>query len=83
MENDTNKFFNNSNDHCTNHKLFGCRDLFRGVVVKKWVMGNHNISKCHAFNKVLVKICIHFYHECWKRRCVVLHNLEYQHNELK
>ena len=27
---------------------------------------------------LIVKSCVEFYHECWKRRCVVLHNLENQ-----
>ena len=78
MVNDMNKFFNNSNDYCTNHQLIGHRDLFRGVTVKEWVMGNHNVSKFHACNKVLVKSCFHFYHECWKIRFVVLHDPEVQ-----
>ena len=54
MANDTNNFFNNINDYCTNQQLIGCRDLFRGIAVKEWVMGNHNISKLYAHNKVLV-----------------------------
>ena len=37
----------------------------------------------HAHNKVLVKSCAQFYHEHWKRRCVVLHNPEVQRNVLQ
>ena len=58
--------------------MIGHRDLLRGVAVKEWAMGNHNISKFHARNKVLVKSCAHFCHECWKRRCTVLHDSEVQ-----
>ena len=46
-------------------------------------MGNHNNINFHAHNKVLVKFCVHFYHECWKRRCVVLYNPEVQNHVLK
>ena len=52
--------------------------LFRGVIVKEWVMGNYNNINFHAYDKALVKISVQFYHECWKRRCLVLHNLEVQ-----
>ena len=83
MVNDVNKYFDNNNYYYTNKQLIGHINLFRVVIVKEWAIGNHNKINCHVHNKVLVKICIHFYHECWKRRCVVLHNLEYQHNELK
>ena len=46
-------------------------------------MGNHNINKLHAPNKVLVKSCVNFYHECWKRKCIVLHDPEVQQKVLK
>ena len=46
-------------------------------------MGNHNNSKFYAHNKVSVKSCVHFYHECWKRRYIVLHDPEVQQKVLK
>ena len=58
-----NKFFNNRNDYFINQQLIGHIDLFRGVIVKELVMGNHNISKFYAHDKVLVKSCVHFYHK--------------------
>ena len=83
MANDVNKFFNNSDDYHTNKKLIGCRDLFRGVTVKEWAIGNHNISKLHVHNKVLVKSCVHLYHEFWKIRRIMLHKLEVQQKVLQ
>ena len=37
---DTNKCFNNDNNAYDNQQLIGCRDLFRGVIVKEWVVSN-------------------------------------------
>ena len=51
--------------------------------MKEWAMINHNISKFHTCKKVLVKSCIHFYHELWKRRCIVFHEPEVQQKVLK
>ena len=83
MVNDVNKFFDNSNDYYTNQQLIWCRDLFRVVIVKEWAMGNHNIGKLYACNKVLVKICIYFYHVFWKVICVEWHDLQVQKKVLK
>ena len=83
MLNDVNKYFNNNDDYYTNQQLIGHRELFRGVVVKEWVIENQNNINFHAYNKVLVKSCVQFYHECWKRRCVVLHDPEVQKKVLK
>ena len=35
------------------------------------------------YNKVIVKMCVKHYHECWKRRCVVLHDLEVQRKKIQ
>ena len=35
MVKDVDKYFDNNNDHCTNHQLIGYRDLFREVIVKE------------------------------------------------
>ena len=51
--------------------------------MKEWAIGNHNNINFHPRNKVLVKSCAHFHHECWKRRCVVLHKPEVQQDVLK
>ena len=70
MLKDINECFNNCNDHHTNQQLIGHRDMFRGVVVKEWVIGKNINIIFHAHNKVLVKSIVQFHHECWKRRCV-------------
>ena len=46
-------------------------------------MGNKGKIKFRQHNKVLVQSCVQYYHECWKRRCVVLHNPEVQKKVLK
>ena len=33
-----------------------------------------NIEHQHH-NKALLAMCVNFYHECWKNRCIVLHEL--------
>ena len=60
MLNDINKYFNNDNDYYTNQQLIGHIDMFRGVVVKEWVVGNDDNINFHACNKVLVKSCVKF-----------------------
>ena len=37
----------------------------------------------HQHNKMLVKRCIQCHHDCWKLRCVVLHDPEVQIKVLK
>ena len=51
--------------------------------MKEQAIGNHDISKFHAYNKVLVKSCTHFHHKCWKRRNAVLHGPKVQQKALK
>ena len=58
MLKDIDKYFNNNDDYYINQQLIGCRDLFRGVIVKEWVMGNYNYINFHACNKALVKSCV-------------------------
>ena len=44
MVNDAKKCFNNNNDYYKNKQFIGHRYLFRGFLVKDWLMGNNNIS---------------------------------------
>ena len=83
MLNDISKYSNNGDDYYTNQQLIGHKDIFRGVVVKEWVMGNDNNINFHTCNKVLVKSSVTFYHDYWKRRCVVLHEPQFQIKALK
>lgn len=59
------------------------KDLFRGFAVKKLAMENQNRINFHSHDKVLLKSCVEFYHECCKRRCIVLCNLEAQNKVLQ
>ena len=54
MLKDTNKYFDKEDDYYTNQRLIGCKNVFRGVIVKDWVMCNNNRVKFHPHNKVLI-----------------------------
>ena len=34
-------------------------------------------------NKQIIKICVKYYHDCWKRRCVALHDPPVQRKVLQ
>ena len=51
MLKDINKCFNNDDNCYKNQQLNGCRDLFRGVIVKEWVIGNYNTINFYTYNK--------------------------------
>ena len=51
--------------------------------MKEWEMLNQKWINFYSHNKVIVKICIERYHECWKRRCPTLRNPEVQDKVLK
>ena len=57
--------------------------MFRGVIVKCWVMENINSVNFHPHNKVLIAHFVKYYYECWKIRCVVLHSLDVKKKLLK
>ena len=46
-------------------------------------MGNQERINFHQHNKVLVQSCVQCYHQCQKRRYVVLHDLEVKIKVLK
>ena len=83
MLNNVKKHCNKTNNCHANQQLIGHNYVFTGVKEKEWVMGNKGRIDFHQQNKVLVQICIQCYHECWKRRCVVLHDLEVRITLLK
>ena len=65
---DINKYFNNDDNACTNKQLIGCKDLFRVVILKEWVVSNQKRIYFKSHDREIVKTCIKYYHECWKRR---------------
>ena len=69
-----NKYFNNDNNACTNKQVIGYEELFRGVILKEKVMLNQKKVDFRPCNKVVVKMCLKYYHESWKRRCVFLYD---------
>ena len=80
---DVSDYFNYGNNTCTNTQFIGQKYLFRGVIVKECVVSDQNRIALKSDNKVIVKSCVEHYHECQKRRCTVLHELEVQNKVLK
>ena len=77
------KCFNDDENYHTNQQMIGHKDMFRGVVVKEWIVGNECGVNFHNYNEILTKCCGQFHVECWKRRCVRLHSPEVQMKVLK
>ena len=73
MMKDLKRYFDAEGQLCTNQHKIGMKNLFRRMIVKEWVDNNQNDIYCLEHNKEIVKSCVHFYHECWKTRCVELH----------
>ena len=73
----------NSSNPFTNQQFIGCKDLCRGLIVKEWVLSNQKRIDFKSHNKVIVKMSIEYFHECWKRRCSVLHEIEVQRKVFK
>ena len=54
------------------------RNLFRGIVIKIWVVTNFEKSEDRKYNKIIVKEPVAFYNECWVDRYKEMHNEEEQ-----
>ena len=63
--------------------MIGCKYLFRGAIVKEWAKVNQSRINFYQYNKVLVKICVQYYHEFRKRKYAVLYKPETQMKVLK
>ena len=57
MMKDAIKHFNDDEDHHANQQTIGCEDMFRGLIVKEWIVGNEHCVNFHIFNKILIKHC--------------------------
>ena len=51
--------------------------------MKEWITGNGHGVNFHNHNKILIKCCVHFNVECWKRKCIRLYSLEMKIKVLK
>lgn len=78
MIEDVKRYFEQDGQLYTNQSKLGMKNLFRGMIVKQWVDTNQSDIDYLEYNKVFVKSCVTFYHECWKSRCVELHKDEVQ-----
>ena len=58
-------------------------DVFRGVIVKDWIVVNSHSVNFHLHNKFLIEHCVKHDHECWKIRRVALHSADVQKKALK
>ena len=76
------KYFNNGSVPCTNRQLIGFKDLFRVVIVKECAASNQKRVDLKLHDKAIVKFCVDCFHECWKRRYVVVHEPEVQRKVL-
>ena len=47
------KYFNDDEDCSTNQQTIGCKDMFRGIIVKEWIVGNEDYVSSHTCNKIL------------------------------
>ena len=68
------KYFNDDEYYYSNQQIIGCKDMFRGAIMKEWIISNEHCVNFHICGKILIKCCVQFYVECWKRRHVRLHS---------
>ena len=73
-----NNYFNDDNNDHINQQLSRCKDLFRWVKMKERVVSNQTRIDFKSCDRVIVKICVNYYHECSKQRWVALHDSEVQ-----
>ena len=73
MMEDLKRYFVDEDHLCTNQQKIGMKKLFHRIIVKEWVDNNQNAIDYLECNKEIVKLCVHFYHECQKTRCAESH----------
>ena len=56
--NDANECFDANDDHCAIQQLIRHTDLFRGFIVKEWVMASRNNMNFRACDKVIKKVML-------------------------
>ena len=54
--------------------LIGYGNIFRGIIVTEWEFNNEDERKYHCFNKVIVGMCVKYYHACWAKRNIRRHS---------
>ena len=48
--------------------------IFRGIVTKDWTSLNPIENKDFKYNRIIIKLSVEFYHDCWKHRCDKAHD---------
>ena len=55
MLRDINNHFNDDDNYYAYQQIIPCDDMFRGVIVKEWIVGNAYDVNFHNYNKILIK----------------------------
>ena len=76
MIKDIKKYLKNESNFYDNQEILDCREMFRGIVVKKWVIQSEEEILFDECNKILVKMFVKFYHDCLYNRRNIMHELE-------
>ena len=50
--------------------IIGMKNAFQGIVVREWAEENEEQIDFHEHNKVIVKMCVKYYHNMQKLRYV-------------
>ena len=61
-------YLNGSTNVPGSQNIIGFNSLFQGFVVKDWFGANSDETKYHQSNKIIIKYCVHLYHDCWLQR---------------
>ena len=61
-------YLNGSTNVPGSQNIIGFNLLFRGFVVKDWFGANSDETKYHQSNKIIIKHCVHLYHDCLLQR---------------
>ena len=75
---DIKNYLNDQSEIKINQQYIRMKYLFQGYIIKAWHRMNFGTTKYYYHNKIIIRICIEFYAECWKHRNEVLHKPELQ-----
>ena len=77
------KYFRKENRYCANQYVTRMRESFGEMIAKDCIDNNENDFCFHEHNKIIVKICVKFYHDCWRERYNETHDSEMQKVEVQ
>ena len=62
------------NEYETNQGMLGMKNIFRGYVIKVWKGTNFEQKKYRKLNRIVVRLSVQYYYECWIERNKIYHN---------